>query len=210
LARQRRAEAPPVEKIAVVSAGGAKTLLDYDAVYWIEADGDYSRVHTYDRAYLATSSLRELEELLPAGRFARIHRSHVVNLAKVAAVRRGAPDRIRLALDDKEQTELDVARRQTRALLDRPPDALRELLQRPPPAFRLGSELETMYADVDRPLEVDDPSGVLAGPAADAGEEGIAVEQPPQLAARLLGHACQLGPRDDRRQRSVDVQQDRR
>src|SRR4051795_4631565 len=35
LAQRRRAEAPPVEKIAVVSAGGAKTLLDYDAVYWI-------------------------------------------------------------------------------------------------------------------------------------------------------------------------------
>src|SRR5256885_7739769 len=41
-----------VEKIGVVSAGGAKTLLDYDAIYWIAADGDYSRVHTFDRSYL--------------------------------------------------------------------------------------------------------------------------------------------------------------
>src|SRR5512132_525850 len=109
----------PVEKIAVVSAGGAKTLLDYDAIYWIEADGDYSRVHTYDRAYLSTSSLRELAEELPAARFARIHRSHLVNLGKVAAVRRGGPDRLRLVLDDQQQTELDVARRQTRALRER-------------------------------------------------------------------------------------------
>jgi DNA-binding LytR/AlgR family response regulator len=116
---RRRAEGPPVEKVAVVSVGGAKTLLDYDAIHWIEADGDYSRVHTYDRSYLATSSLRELEELLPSARFARIHRSHVVNLAKVAAVRRAGPDRIRLALDDEQRTELDVARRQTRALRER-------------------------------------------------------------------------------------------
>jgi DNA-binding LytR/AlgR family response regulator len=118
LTRARRPEAPPLEKIAVVSSGGAKTLVDYDAIHWIEADGDYSRVHTYDRAYLATSSLRELEELLPS-RFARIHRSHLVNLAKVAAVRRAGPDRIRLALDDEGRTELDVARRQTRALRER-------------------------------------------------------------------------------------------
>jgi two-component system response regulator LytT len=118
LSRGRR-EASAVEKVAVVSAGGAKTLLDYDAIYWVEADGDYSRVHTYDRSYLATSSLRELEELLPSGRFARVHRSHLVNLAKVAAVRRAAPDRIRLALDDEANTELDVARRQTRALRER-------------------------------------------------------------------------------------------
>jgi DNA-binding LytR/AlgR family response regulator len=119
LAQARKREAPPVEKIAVVSASGAKTLLDYDSVHWIEADGDYSRVHTYDRAYLSTSSLRELEEVLPGGRFARIHRSHVVNLAKVAAVRRAGPDRLRLALDDEQRTELDVARRQTRALRER-------------------------------------------------------------------------------------------
>jgi DNA-binding LytR/AlgR family response regulator len=113
-----RRELPRVEKVPVVSAGGARTLLDYDAIYWVEADGDYSRVHTYDRAYLATSSLRELEELLPS-RFARVHRSHLVNLSKVAAVRRAPPDRIRLALDDERSTELDVARRQTRALRER-------------------------------------------------------------------------------------------
>jgi two-component system, LytTR family, response regulator LytT len=109
----------PVEKIAVVSAGGAKTLLDYEAIHWVEADGDYSRVHTYDRVYLSTSSLRALEQVLPAARFARIHRSHLVNLAKVAAVRRAGPDRIRLALDDDPRTELDVARRQTRALREK-------------------------------------------------------------------------------------------
>jgi DNA-binding LytR/AlgR family response regulator len=119
LTRARREAQPPVEKIPVVSTGGAKTLLDYDAVHWIEADGDYSRVHTFDRTYLSTSSLRELEELLPSRRFARIHRSHLVNLAKVAAVRRAGPDRLSLALDDEKRTELDVARRQTRALRER-------------------------------------------------------------------------------------------
>jgi DNA-binding LytR/AlgR family response regulator len=118
LARARRREAPSVEKIAVVSAGGAKTLLDYDAIHWVEADGDYTRVHTYDRSYLSTSSLRELNELLPA-QFARIHRSHLVNLAKVAAVRRAGGDRIRLALDDEPRTELDVARRQSRVIRER-------------------------------------------------------------------------------------------
>jgi two-component system, LytTR family, response regulator len=119
LAQDRRRAAPAVEKIPVVSAGGAKTLLDYEAVHWVEADGDYSRVHTYDRSYLSTSSLRELEELLPKARFVRIHRSHVVNLAKVAAVRRSGPDRLRLAIDDEARTELDVARRQTRAIRER-------------------------------------------------------------------------------------------
>ena len=115
---ERTAEnALPVEKIAVV-AGGRTELLDYDEVHYVQADGDYSRVHAYDRSYLSTSSLAELERRLPSG-FARVHRSHLVNLAKVAAVRRPGPERLCLELADAGRTELDVARRQSRELRQR-------------------------------------------------------------------------------------------
>ena len=116
--QERTAEnALPVEKIAVV-AGNSTELLDYDEVHYVQADGDYSRVHTYDRSYLCTTSLGDLEEKLPGARFPRVHRSHLVNLAKVAGVRR-ADDRLRLQLADAEHTELDVARRQAKSLRDR-------------------------------------------------------------------------------------------
>lgn len=108
----------PVQKIPVVS-GGQTVLVDWDDVHYARADGDYSRVHTFDRSYLCTRSLRELEETLPAGQFARIHRSYLVNLGKVAAVKRPGGDRLRLALDDAERTELDVARRQSKAVRER-------------------------------------------------------------------------------------------
>ena len=117
--RARRAELPvSAAKIPVVAPGGSE-LLDVDQVFYLQADGDYSRVHTYDRAYLCTQSLRQLEAALPDRRFARIHRSYLVNLAKVAAVKRAGTDRIRLALDDAAKTELDVARRQSRQLRER-------------------------------------------------------------------------------------------
>jgi DNA-binding LytR/AlgR family response regulator len=93
-------------------------LLDFDQVHFVQADGDYSRVHTYDRSYLCTSSLGSLEERL-GSRFARVHRSHLVNLAKVAGVKRTAPDRLKLQVADAARTELDVARRQSRLLRDR-------------------------------------------------------------------------------------------
>jgi len=111
-------KAAPVEKIPVV-AGGRTELVDYEAIHYVQADGDYSRVHTYDRSYLCTASLGELEEKLPGNRFARIHRSHLVNLGRVAAVKRAGSDRIRLALADAAKTELDVARRQSRQLRER-------------------------------------------------------------------------------------------
>jgi DNA-binding LytR/AlgR family response regulator len=116
---KRPAVPAPVEKIPVVSSGGETVLLDWDELHYARADGDYSRVHTYDRSYLCTRSLRELEETLPADRFARIHRSYLVNLGKVAAVKRPGGDRLRLALDDAERTELDVARRQSRVVRER-------------------------------------------------------------------------------------------
>ena len=74
----------PVARVAVVTRGGSE-LLDYDQIHFVQADGDYSRVHTYDRSYLCTASLADLERQLPAGRFTRVHRSHLVNLAKVVA-----------------------------------------------------------------------------------------------------------------------------
>jgi DNA-binding LytR/AlgR family response regulator len=117
--RERTSESVlPVEKLPVVAGGGTE-LLDYDQVHYVQADGDYSRVHTYDRSHLCTASLGELEERLPGGRFVRIHRSYLVNLSKVAAVRRAAPDRFRLQLADAGKTELDVARRQSRQLRER-------------------------------------------------------------------------------------------
>ena len=108
--------AAPVDRVAVVAGGGTE-LLDHDQIHYVQAEGDYSRVHTYDRAYLSTSSLGELEERL-GPRFARIHRSYIVNLAKVTGVRR-ASDRFRLQLADEAHTELDVSRRQSREVRER-------------------------------------------------------------------------------------------
>jgi two-component system LytT family response regulator len=113
LRERRRVEPAPPRRIPVV-AGGRTELIDLEQVHFASADGDYCRVHTYDRSYLSTSSLGQLEESLPPERFTRIHRSYVVNLAKVAAVRRAGPDRLRLVVDDATRTELDVARRQSR------------------------------------------------------------------------------------------------
>ena len=116
--RERAQEyAAPVDRVAVV-LGSRTELLDTDQIHYVQAEGDYSRVHTYDRAYLSTASIGELEERL-GPRFARIHRSYLVNLAKVSGVRRASSDRLRLQLADDGKTELDVARRQSREIRGR-------------------------------------------------------------------------------------------
>jgi DNA-binding LytR/AlgR family response regulator len=108
---ERRPQAAEPRRIPVVAAGRTG-FVDQDQVHYVRAEGDYSRVYTYERSYLSPASLRELEAALPAERFLRIHRSYLVNLAKVASVRRAGSDRLLLALDDGKRTELEVARRQ--------------------------------------------------------------------------------------------------
>ena len=67
-----------------------------------------------------------------------------------------------------------------------------------------------MDADVRDPVDADEPCGVLAGAAAHAGDERVAAEEAAQRGAGLVGDSGVLRARDDRRERPVHVEQDRR
>ena len=60
-------------------------------ILYVEGLKDYVKVHlaSATRPLLSLTSLRSMEEKLPAGRFMRIHRSYIVGLDHVAAVGRG-------------------------------------------------------------------------------------------------------------------------
>ena len=64
-----------------------------------------------------------------------------------------------------------------------------------------------MDADVDDALDADEPRRLFAGPPADARDQRVAPGEAPHLGARLLRNNRQLGPRDDRRERPVHVEQ---
>ena len=56
---------------------------------WIEARGDYARIHRGGRSDLVRESLSSLEGRLGPARFVRIHRSAIVNLARVREFKSG-------------------------------------------------------------------------------------------------------------------------
>src|SRR5262249_35107710 len=110
-----KSSGPDLAKVPVTRRGET-LLLDHDDVFYAEAEGDYCRVATYDDRYFSTQSMRELEDILPAARFFRIHRSYLVNLQKVASLEQAGPGRWQVRLADQTGTTLEVARRQTRGL----------------------------------------------------------------------------------------------
>ena len=50
---------------------------------WIEAAGNYVKLHVGSRSHLVRDTMAHLEETLDPGTFARIHRSTLVNLDRV-------------------------------------------------------------------------------------------------------------------------------
>jgi two-component system, LytTR family, response regulator len=71
-----------------VRQNGRTVMVDVPDIDWIEADRDYARLHTSDRAFLIAQRMNSLEEQLDPGRFLRIHRSTIVNLLSIRELRR--------------------------------------------------------------------------------------------------------------------------
>jgi two-component system LytT family response regulator len=67
----------------VFKESGRITFVQPDEVHWVEADGNYVRVHAGDGSHYVRETLGSLESQLPAERFMRISRSIIVNLDRV-------------------------------------------------------------------------------------------------------------------------------
>lgn len=68
--------------------GRGRTRLAVDDVERFEAERDYVRVHVEGRSYLIRATLQNIAGKLDPKRFARVHRSLVVNLEAVRGLRR--------------------------------------------------------------------------------------------------------------------------
>jgi two-component system LytT family response regulator len=71
----------------LVKAGARVIFVNADEIDWIQAEGNYVRVHTGGAAHLVRQTLSRLEDDLDPARFARIHRSTLVNLDRIAELR---------------------------------------------------------------------------------------------------------------------------
>lgn len=81
---------PPTDphRLTRISArvGDKLVVMKMSDVSWIEADGDYMRVHSKGRSLLVRMTMRELERRLDPTVFVRAHRSAVLNLDAVTGV----------------------------------------------------------------------------------------------------------------------------
>ena len=83
------AGAAPSQDADVVSVvqGGTTRMIRRDEIRYVQAQGDYARLHTADSSYLIRVPLTDLEEQWAAAGFVRIHRSYLVSRSHIRQVR---------------------------------------------------------------------------------------------------------------------------
>jgi two-component system LytT family response regulator len=74
----------------VARVGDRDVIIPVEEIDLIAADDVYAVVHSGGRRYLLRTPLDELERMLSPERFLRVHRSFIVPVSRVAAVRRSA------------------------------------------------------------------------------------------------------------------------
>lgn len=102
------------EAMIAVELGGVTRFVPRGEVRYVEASGDYARLHTADGSHLVRVPLSSLAEQWRDAGFVRIHRSLLVALAHVAEVRMDG-GRCTVVVGGQE---LAVSRRHTRELRD--------------------------------------------------------------------------------------------
>jgi two-component system LytT family response regulator len=101
-------EPPAFPRRFLVKGDGQMYFVAVDDIDWIEAYGNYVRLHVGKGVHLIRETLGNIERKLDASRFARVHRSSIVNLDRVARMDLwGAGDYVVLL---KDGTKLKLSR----------------------------------------------------------------------------------------------------
>ena len=85
LLRELKPPRPWLDRVLVRSHGRMR-FIRLDSVDWIQAEGNYLRLHIGDQGHLLRQTMKELERQLDPARFLRIHRSTIVNLDQVKEI----------------------------------------------------------------------------------------------------------------------------
>src|SRR5215217_6204283 len=67
----------------MIKVSGRVVLLKVDDIDFIEADGNYAKLHVGRKAHLLREKMHDLEGRLDPAKFVRIHRSIIVNLERI-------------------------------------------------------------------------------------------------------------------------------
>ena len=81
----REARTVPIESSLWVHQRGQMVRIPIDALDWVQAEGEYARLHVREQSFLLRGSISSLADRLGDRGFVRIHRSTIINQARIVA-----------------------------------------------------------------------------------------------------------------------------
>jgi DNA-binding LytR/AlgR family response regulator len=72
-----------------VKDNGILKRIAIDDILFLEAMGDYVKVHTPQKFHVVHATLKSIEEKLPSSKFIRVHRSYIVAINKIDYIQEG-------------------------------------------------------------------------------------------------------------------------
>ncbi|HEY7403503.1 MAG TPA: LytTR family DNA-binding domain-containing protein [Candidatus Angelobacter sp.] len=105
LLQQLSAKKEFVERIPV-PARGRFLFLNVRDLDWIEAEGNYLRLHSNGVSHLVRGNMNEMERKLDPARFMRIHRSTIVNLQRIREVQPWFRGHHRVVMNNGQELKL--------------------------------------------------------------------------------------------------------
>jgi two-component system LytT family response regulator len=82
LVKDLRRDQPRTDRL-VVKSGGRLFFLRADEIDWVEAAGNYVRLHVGSTSHLLRETMNAIESRLDPEKFFRIHRSRIVNMERI-------------------------------------------------------------------------------------------------------------------------------
>jgi len=77
------------QEFVFIKDNGVLKRIGIDDILYLEAMGDYVKVHTPQRFHVLHATLKSIEEKLPVARYIRVHRSYIVALNKIDSIQEG-------------------------------------------------------------------------------------------------------------------------
>ena len=96
----------------MVKLASRVVLLKVNEIDWIEADGNYAKLHIGKKAHLLREKMHDLEAQLNPQKFVRIHRSIIVNLDRIKEMHPHFNGDYIVVLEDGVQLKLSRSRRE--------------------------------------------------------------------------------------------------
>ncbi len=77
------------QEFVFIKDNGVLKRISVDDILYLEAMGDYVKVHTAHKFHVLHATLKSIEEKLPSSKFLRVHRSYIVSLNKIDFIQEG-------------------------------------------------------------------------------------------------------------------------